>query len=697
MRGLSSEYLKMIQKAVFLIHNGNDKAASLIDDIYLLANDMNDELLLLWHTYLSGYYSIYRGEYAKAHDLLDAALMTAKSMKVLDLEIKISTRLGDLHHRIDDFNGALDYYLYCLELDANVFYDIDGKSGILSHIGDIYLALEQYSIATEYYNEALTLCISQEDTSSVLYLKMKLAQVYLDNGQLELAHSTINQYFTKALEGSLEVEMARGYEQYANYYWAIMDYKEARVFFEKAKKKMAYLEMHEELCGLIADYGRFLYESNQKNDALEILSEATLLLLDKTSDAELTVYLYMAKIYEDRNLHQKAYTYFKRYHELKSMKDETWKTIKIRNIVNKYEYLHSDVKVKALEVTNENLQIISAVGRDITGKLNLTDVLQKMGEYIYQLFDTKRFVVGTLEDKNTMNMMVHNGIKRTECQVKNGNQKSYAFDLLADIVVNNDFSIKELESHLYKVDRVVFDHVLSFMSIPLVYDDKNIGVLMIQQTDINGFREEHIEMLKILSSYVSIAIRNSAQSKELIETNQKLKDLTERDGLTKVYNRYALNKNMKRVIKKAYTYDNPFAIVMIDVDFFKEYNDNYGHQAGDQALIKVSKALMKVIEPLKHQHTYNVFRYGGDEFAMILTDIPEVDMINIAETIRNEVLGLNIEHKFSKVAKVVTLTIGLAIVMRQSEDLEGLFAEADKALYMAKRQGRNNVKTVVVD
>lgn len=697
MRGLNRDHVKLVQKAVFFINNGDEKAISLIDDIYLIANDMNDEVLLLWHSYLLGYLSMFKGEYANAHDILDSALVKAKALNTLDLEIKISTRLGDLHHRIDDFNGALDYYLYCLELDANVFYDIDGKTGILSHIGDIYLALEQYNIAVEYFKEALDLCVSMSDDSCEMYLKMKLAQVYLSQGQLELAHSTINQYFTEALDDGMEIEMARGYEQYANYYWMTGDYKEARNFFDKAKKKMAYLSMNQELCDLIADYGRFLYETNQMDDALDVLSEGTLTLLSNTSEAELTIYLYMAKIYEDRDNHQKAYTYFKRYHELKSIKDETWKTIKIRNIVNKYEYLHSDVKVKALEVTNENLKIISAVGRDITGKLDLTDVLQKMGEYISQLFNTERFVVGQLEDKKTMHLIIHDGDRRIECKVQAGHYKALVFELLEDAVVNNELNLKQLAANHYKVDTTVFEGVGSFMSIPLVYDEKHIGILMIQHQHTNGFMEEHIEMLKILSSYVSIAIRNSAQSKALIETNEKLKELTERDGLTKVFNRYALNKNIKRVIKKAYTYEQPFGIAMIDVDFFKEFNDNYGHQAGDQALIQVSKALTKVVAPLKHQHPYSIFRYGGDEFAVILTDLSEADMINIAESFRDEVFGLNIEHKFSKTAHVVTLTIGLAVVTKHCKDLESLFAEADKALYMAKRQGRNNVKCVVVD
>jgi diguanylate cyclase (GGDEF)-like protein len=461
---------------------------------------------------------------------------------------------------------------------------------------------------------------------------------------------------------------------------------------------MMYLNRGNELCSLMADYGQFLFEQNHQDLALDVFYEASLILLDHNNcDSELTVYLYLAKLYELKDNYPKAYDYFKHYHELKSIKDETWKTIKIKNIVNKYEYLRSDLKVKELENTNHNIRIISAIGREITSKIELRQVISKVAEKIYELFDSNVFVVGVLQNNTLMDLIMHNGTEETQLQVSNHNKRWYIFSLLDEVVKNNNFNRSEIMRNQLAINNKVFHGVKSFISSPLIYNDNCIGLVMIQNSKPEAYLDNHIEVLKILSSYISIAVHNSAQSNVLFETNIKLKELTERDGLTKVYNRYALNKNLKRIIRKAYTYEKPFGIIMIDVDFFKEYNDNYGHLAGDQVLIKVSKTLSKIIKPLDNQSQYNFFRYGGDEFVIIVMDKDKDDLIAIGEALRNAVLELKIAHKFSKCSNLVTITAGINVVKQENEDFESLFALADQALYQAKRQGRNNVKILIYE
>ena len=130
------------------------------------------------------------------------------------------------------------------------------------------------------------------------------------------------------------------------------------------------------------------------------------------------------------------------------------------------------------------------------------------------------------------------------------------------------------------------------------------------------------------------------------------------------------------------------SLLLADVDFFKLFNDTLGHQAGDQCLKDIAQALNELVR----RPGDLVARYGGEEFVIVLADTPLRGAVIVAEKMRQAIEDLGIEHKTSKIAKVVTISLGCArMIPTRSVSKELIIRQADKALYQAKKDGRNRI------
>ncbi|MGL4315271.1 MAG: diguanylate cyclase [Pseudomonas sp.] len=167
-----------------------------------------------------------------------------------------------------------------------------------------------------------------------------------------------------------------------------------------------------------------------------------------------------------------------------------------------------------------------------------------------------------------------------------------------------------------------------------------------------------------------------------------LQDLAEKDFLTGLLNRRAFSERAERTWRQAMRERQALALVMMDVDYFKRYNDHYGHAAGDEAL----RAVAQVIGRQARRPLDITARYGGEEFVGLWYGIEETQVLPILEGIRGEIEALALPHVKSDTAGVVTISIGLAYLLPQPhQSLEDALRLADVALYLAKEQGRNRV------
>lgn len=173
---------------------------------------------------------------------------------------------------------------------------------------------------------------------------------------------------------------------------------------------------------------------------------------------------------------------------------------------------------------------------------------------------------------------------------------------------------------------------------------------------------------------------------ELQAANEKLKVLSAQDGLTGVSNRRVFEEYLEREWRCAQRQKEPITIIMLDVDYFKMYNDTYGHFLGDECLKRIATVLT---ESAKRSGDL-VARYGGEEFVIVARNTDATGAQVLAEKIRHAVAALKVPHDMSKVAPHVTVSLGIATTIPAfNTSYRRIMETADKALYRAKREGRN--------
>lgn len=190
----------------------------------------------------------------------------------------------------------------------------------------------------------------------------------------------------------------------------------------------------------------------------------------------------------------------------------------------------------------------------------------------------------------------------------------------------------------------------------------------------------------ILRQRVQHAITQSQLLKKLEAANRRLEQLAILDGLTQVANRRRFDEYLLQSWRYMSRDQSPLSLIMLDVDFFKSYNDTYGHQAGDACLRKIAMAISDTV----HRPFDLVARYGGEEFVVVLPNTPIAGATQVASQIHKNVNDLCIPHRGSAITDRITLSLGISSVVPHPEIVpESLLIAADQALYQAKKEGRN--------
>ena len=176
---------------------------------------------------------------------------------------------------------------------------------------------------------------------------------------------------------------------------------------------------------------------------------------------------------------------------------------------------------------------------------------------------------------------------------------------------------------------------------------------------------------------------------QLRESNSLLRKLSSLDWLNEIYNRLAFDEFLKTEWAFACKHKTPVSLLLLDIDYFKKYNDTYGHIQGDECL----KSVARELERFFHEKGYLAARYGGEEFAVVLPNTDAQKASQLAEDFQSTIQAMNIEHKNSKVSEIVTISIGLSCVAPMNpNELKLVLEFADRALYKAKQNGRNRIE-----
>ena len=250
-------------------------------------------------------------------------------------------------------------------------------------------------------------------------------------------------------------------------------------------------------------------------------------------------------------------------------------------------------------------------------------------------------------------------------------------------------SIPLLGIHKQSLFAFVLPTVIPYMAwIGVTLSDKLVLVLMITALYMISIIVAIARFDENMTGSLRMKYELEQRTEKLQDANEKLEHLTLVDSLTQLYNRRYFERQMEKEWKKCHRESKRLAMLVVDIDYFKLYNDSYGHAAGDECLKKVSAILAGSL----HRPGDIVARIGGEEFVALLPGSDEDGAIKVAETMQQKLHDAMIEHNRSPIDDYVTISIGLAVTYpTESATALGLFKAADKALYRGKFMGRNHI------
>lgn len=251
-----------------------------------------------------------------------------------------------------------------------------------------------------------------------------------------------------------------------------------------------------------------------------------------------------------------------------------------------------------------------------------------------------------------------------------------------DVEMNPNVSAAEADDS-HRINQWVMETQEPYQSEQEIADVH--GVSRWYQVLVNPFRDRAGNVNGVVGNCIDITDRKQMET-ELQAANEKLERLATLDGLTQIPNRRRFDEYLQQEWQRLVREQRPLSLILFDVDYFKPYNDHFGHQQGDEGLIAIAQAANQAVK----RSVDLLARYGGEEFGVILPNTSRSGAENVAKAIQREVAALKLPHPKSEVNDYLTVSMGIASVVPNPEQaLEELIAAADAALYQAKRRGRN--------
>lgn len=251
--------------------------------------------------------------------------------------------------------------------------------------------------------------------------------------------------------------------------------------------------------------------------------------------------------------------------------------------------------------------------------------------------------------------------------------KTLQEDKIFTIFKDNIAKYIEVQDCRYFKNEEELSRYKDYMVLPLKIQDKPIGYLA-----ATGIKREGKEKFFILASQFVSGIKRAV-------LYQKVSELTITDSLTQIFNRRHFLDRCSEELERSKKLECSFSFLIVDLDYFKKYNDHYGHLVGDVILREVTKAIKENIRQVDFMG-----RYGGEELAIVLTETDKGKAGFAAERIRQAIESKSI-RAYDEDLKI-TVSIGLSTFPDDSQDIQGLIDRADEALYLAKEAGRNQVR-----
>jgi len=327
---------------------------------------------------------------------------------------------------------------------------------------------------------------------------------------------------------------------------------------------------------------------------------------------------------------------------------------------------------EAINRRNKMLSDLHQITLDLLKQESLKQLLERVVELSTEFLDANYGEIMFVENNNLIVKSATENAKHLIGEVINQQEAMLSWQAVEtrQPVVLKDYSI-------WKYRRAVYDEISLYAvaDFPILNGDECLGVLALGRDKPNyEFSEEQIQFGGLFASLTALIIINS-------QLGEILRQRSIHDSLTGLFNRRYMEETLKQEISRAIRQKHPLGVIMLDIDHFKNFNDSFGHQAGDSLLGQLGQFLQTNI---RLEDT--ACRYGGEEFLLIMPNVSLETMQKRAELLREGASKLHWEEE------TTTVSFGIAIYPQHGKDIESLIRSADRALYQAKQNGRNRVE-----
>lgn len=663
------------------------------------------------------------GEFEEAISYLMESLEISKRTGVTQVETDALKALGNICYDSGDFDKALEYYMGSLRI-AEENGDRLRKANILNNIGEIYRNLGAYDDALNYYLSSKQI---HEDIGTALERAVPILNIgitYFDLNDFEKAKEFNLLSLKVAKEIGDRLTESYSYYQLAQTHQSLMEYELAKQYYFKSLQIAEETGDRVNHVHMLICIGNLYDNLNDYDEALECFSKAYKISCElKINTLISKACSCLAAINEKMERLDTAIYYYKELHKSETMEtanklEQNLKSIKtmfkmeqvqkekeiyqLKNVELKHKTEELERKTDELKALYDDIKVISEIGRSITSTLDLNMVLDRVYESINSLMDATVFGIGIYcRDTDSIDYKLF--IEEKKRVLASGTTFPDQNSLASWCVTNmKEILINDLDNEYenYIERPVQFGlRMESIIYCPLIAQNSVIGVITVQSKNKGAYTQYNMDTIKTLGSYIAIAVKNAQESellakeieirkriqRELEQANEKLSNLSRIDELTKIANRRKFEEVLRAEWHRAKRERLPLSLIFIDIDYFKQYNDSFGHLAGDECIKRVAK----ILSTTAMRASDFVARYGGDEFVAVLPNTVLRGAIKLAERMRERIE----EMKIDQYSGCVTVTLGIvSTVPGEESSLEEFVKAADAALYRAKGKGRNRIE-----
>ncbi|PQJ89061.1 sensor domain-containing diguanylate cyclase [Aliivibrio sifiae] len=589
------------------------------------------------------------------------------------------------NYNIGTLYGMLGNYFYAHKFltkaeKSQQFCDSYITGLIKNNIGDIFRQIGNFSEALTYLYEAKKRLEQYGSKSSIALPLFNIAEIKAKQCRFTESQAILNSLFHHIQNEprflgfyyKIKAEISNGLEQI----------EEAEKYHLLSIEKMKvsqhdyyYAEMILEYCQFLTSYDKYSMLDQYIKQGLDI---AKAIESDKLIDGFNDIILLRIKDIKEIDIREKHYQTL-----TSSLLNSRRELLKRESdyLQQLYRLNIAKLELSTVKSLSENLALINKIGQYINNNTDIQSILPKIQEDLSALFQTDTLALG-FYDKEKDNITIHYMDDKqpvthpyiTHCQTE-ATYMSYCIKSDSSFYFNHMNSEQKVIMLGDNCDKRVT--CKSVMFSPIKFNGKVQACFTVQAKESYQYQAFHFELFIQLINYISIALENQYNRQQLLHLSQT-------DHLTQLWNRNSLESHFNQLKRQS---TQNYTGIMLDIDHYKEYNDTYGHIAGDEVLIKISQLIKKHFHCLKTR----VYRYGGDEFFILISEIDQDKMHNKIECLLSEIKHLLIPHKNSCCSEVISASVGISYAIDPSGSLtlNKLIEQADKALYKAKDNGRN--------